>query len=695
MFPKHLPSLLPVLLIATTACSSGGGGGGGGGNTEPDATVFPVALADEFQSLASARWRVELDEGVASPRAENGLLWFRWDGADLGSRARLALKRTGYYEAAALDVPLLDPSVETRITIGLAASGQARFASIGLRGGTERVVEAAIEDDRGAAIERESTRLSRLDVPDGALDERIRLEVDVETDTVRFYFANELILSYTEPLLSLPDWSEVTIEVEARDTQATAIERFEAALLSEIPERRLTDVRPNHAPPSRVQWLFKLRDAEGEVLSLDPAQADTIVARPFESGIAIDQSETCPVIRTFSALPLRIAIVLDHTLSMETFGGIDAMKESAKALLDVLSDSHVFSIWEFHDNRDEGGFSQLLPAGATRERGKEVIDAYDPDLRGFSLCWDTIQEALEKDFPEEGAVSELRVVVFFSDGVDTSSSADPDDLVGEALGRGALFYSLGYGRLTPDSRANLLELSQRTNGLFFEAPTPEEILPEFQRLIDELSGFLQLAYVTGRFLDRRVDSLTGLDFEGRPVQQYIRGAFDGRDIAFDDGDNRYDAQAGILEAGPALVVETEEEGPVLEVPLRAFHVPRQTTAFELSVQMLVEEGGVSIEVPLGEELEVRTEPNGPFDEWPPAERVGQTFRFEGPEACFGDFGPLLRLRIPRADLPEAFRLVLRVDNGIYDDLLRFGAGPGLESDILPADDFVAVVPVGP
>ncbi len=687
--------LILVFMILVPGCGGGGSSGGGGaagaggdeGGSSPDAESFPTVLVDDFDSLRTTRWDLELDEDVEAPMAEGGLLRFRWSGASAVSRARLVLKRAGFYESAGLDVPVLDDGVEARITIDFLGSGQARRASLGLQGAASRTVEVLIEDGNGRQVKRVRERFSNLDLPFGASDERVRFEVDTDDETIRFYFAEDLLFAYTEPGLRVPDNSQIAIEVEGRETQGTAIECFEAAQLSAVRQRRLTDVRANHIPPSRVQWLLKLRDAQGDIVTLDPEQVETVVPTVFEYGVPVDVSETCPVIRTFGALPLQVAIVLDHTLSMEAFGGLGPMKDSAIELLKVLADSHTFSIWEFHDNPEEGGFSQLMPPGGTLEQGRRVIEEFEPNLRGFSLCWDTLDEVLEKDFEsdeEDETVSPLRVIVFFSDGVDTSSDATPRDLIREAEEKEVLLYSFGYGRLTPDSRLDLVDLGQATGGLFAEALTPGQIIPEFRGLIEELSGYLQLAYVTGRVMDRRIDSLVSLEQEGLGVQQFIRDRVDGEEISFNDDEVRYDTQTGLLTLdGPSL----QEDGEVLELSVRAVHVPRETEEWKLTVEVLEMDGETPI--PVGSALSVEPEPGGPFEDWT-GMQDGQVFRFKGAEeACFGDFGPLVQVSLRTQGLPAQFVLRLTVDNMMYNGLLRFASS----LDVTGNDDWVVTLPI--
>ena len=98
MLRKTFTALTLALLPLATACSSGGGSGGG--STVPDSVLFPSFLAEDFDTLDSGRWRIERDDDVENPDLENGRLQFRWDGAALGSRVRMVLRREGIYDAA-------------------------------------------------------------------------------------------------------------------------------------------------------------------------------------------------------------------------------------------------------------------------------------------------------------------------------------------------------------------------------------------------------------------------------------------------------------------------------------------------------------------------------------------------------------------------------------------------------------------
>ncbi|MEO1699593.1 MAG: vWA domain-containing protein [Planctomycetota bacterium] len=682
MLRDALRPLLFALPLLAAACSSDEDDTNteGGGVVLPPAENLDDRFVEDFATFTTARWAPQLDDGTTLPTSENGQLRFRWSDAPFGSTARLLLRQTGRYEAVALDVPVIESGVEVRVTMDLLANGVPRRAIVGFRGATPRFAEASVEDGAGDELERRTVRLSQLDVAPGTSDERVRIEVDVAREAIRFFFADEVMLTYSEPGLSLFDDGEVAIEVEGRSVQDTAIEGFEASVIGEVPEALLTDVIANHGPPSRVQWLFKLRDAVGNPLGLTAEQAAGLVPNVFEDDVPTDPSESCAVVRTIDALPLRVAIVLDHTVSMEAFDGIGAMNDAAVSLIGELADTHEFSIWQFHDNQD-GGFGQLRAMGVgTLAEGEAVVRGYDPALRGFSLCWDTIDEVLETDFPEDGA-AELRVVVFFSDGVDTSSTATPTRLVDEAQDRGVLLYCLGYGQLTPQSRANLVQLSGETNGLFFEAPELADVGGVFGDLVQEVFSFLQLAYVTGRLTDPNVDSfidigsLTVNDVE-RPIQQVVRGDFNARVLSEDDEGNAYDPQLGVLSGGAP---EQTVDGVVrtVEVQVRASHVPRETVLFPVRVRLfeLDSEGEIEVFPGNGLSFQVVPEPFGPFDGWSVTE-TPESFVLSGSEVCFGDFGALFRVRVEGVDVPDAFRIEIANDNSIYGGLLRFAGSIG-------------------
>ncbi|MEQ8768522.1 MAG: vWA domain-containing protein [Planctomycetota bacterium] len=680
MVRRLIPFVLFLIVVSSFPSCSGGGGGGGfvsGDGSGGGEESFPDLFEESFTRLQSNRWDLVLDEEVAAPFAENGRLRFRWSDARSSSEARLVLKKRGFYQSAALEVASLESGVEAEISIELISEAGPLRAAIYLDGAAgDRSVEALIEDPDGKKVERERERFSSLDVPAGSQESLIRFEVDRSTETIRFYAADDILLEVQEPGLRVPTSSALSIAVRGGDPAQTAIERFQAARIGAVQERSLTDVRANHAIPSRVQWLFKLRDARGDVVRLAPSEAELLEATVYEEGDALDTSETCPTIRTLDALPLQIAIVLDHTLSMETFGGLEPMKESAKALLDSLEDSHQFTIWEFHDNDLVTGFSKLLGAGESRERGKEVIDEFVPPVRGFSLNWDTLTAAIEEDFPDDSPAAPLRAIFFFSDGVDTSSRSEPRDVIDDALDRGILLFDLGYGRLTDSSRTALIDMAKSTGGVFAEAETPEQLRPRFQKLIDELSGFLQLAYVTGRIQDSRIEALASFTLDGERVQRYLRDRVNGESISFDDDDLQYDTQAGLLTIdGPEV---SGEDSETVTLEYGAVHVPRLVERFDLRVLGFEIDGETPL--PLEDLLSVSVLANGPFEDWQETGSLLQLFQFEGIEACFGDFGPLIRLTVDATDLPASFVLELTVDNTVFAGLASFSGGDETELD---------------
>ncbi|MEL6906225.1 MAG: hypothetical protein AAFP22_12500, partial [Planctomycetota bacterium] len=213
MLRDALRPLLFALPLLAAACSSDEDDTNteGGGVVLPPAENLDDRFVEDFATFTTARWAPQLDDGTTLPTSENGQLRFRWSDAPFGSTARLLLRQTGRYEAVALDVPVIESGVEVRVTMDLLANGVPRRAIVGFRGATPRFAEASVEDGAGDELERRTVRLSQLDVAPGTSDERVRIEVDVAREAIRFFFADEVMLTYSEPGLSLFDDGEVAI----------------------------------------------------------------------------------------------------------------------------------------------------------------------------------------------------------------------------------------------------------------------------------------------------------------------------------------------------------------------------------------------------------------------------------------------------------------------------------------------------
>jgi len=205
--------------------------------------------------------------------------------------------------------------------------------------------------------------------------------------------------------------------------------------------------------------------------------------------------------------------------------------------------------------------------------------------------------------------------------------------------------------------------------------------------------------VTGRIFDTSIDVIAALEEQGRAVQQVHRETVNGKEISFDDEDDQYLTQVGVLRLGLPLVETEGDDVESIEVSLRADHIPRLLEGLQVTTRLYqVVEVGDDVEIPLSTTpggaaplLELDPDPAGPLVDWEGV-FIDQTFVFQDqPELSFGDFGPLLRIRVSGIDLTGALRLELAVDNSLYGGVLGFAGEP---STSIPLDDWLESVTTG-
>ena len=406
-----------------------------------------------------------------------------------------------------------------------------------------------------------------------------------------------------------------------------------------------------YSDPYLIDFSFSLQDANGDAVVEDPS-AFVIDAREGADPVP---SETGVHIQRGTARQLRVALVLDYTLSMQTTtGAIDAMEEAAKnTLLPALNEDALVSVTEFH--RDDFAAMEVVPFTFDRTFISARIDAIQSEfVQGFysaSAMLDAVFSAAQT-FDAEGADEEDRYIIVFTDGNDTSSQNvdSPNDVVNLAIDLGIRIYAINFG--SNQIATDLEQLTTGTDGMLFTAATVSDLDDSFQRIVRDLDGQYSLRWAS---LSRGGNAVTP-------------------GFSLGLGENQVDYTApmtfvplnyvgnGVLQGKLRFV--TSDNQTATTVFLRADYVPRFIRRFQITLDSANDFTVTAVD----------GDNDGLFAGWTMTESTdvlsGATvlnFQSPGDPIPFGTFGPMLRITYDTllAEEDPLFSTVF-VDNSIYD-----------------------------
>jgi Ca-activated chloride channel homolog len=203
------------------------------------------------------------------------------------------------------------------------------------------------------------------------------------------------------------------------------------------------------------------------------------------------------------SLPIGVVVMLDTSGSMTLI--LDLVKAGAEQFLIRMLPEDVGRVGAFSDK------IQFLPEDEfTGDRDRLVSLLKELDFGYPTRLWDAIDEGLRK---LEG-VPQRKVVLVFTDGADTASRRDLDDVMHQARTKDVMVYTIGLAteigmggsrvRSSPDK--GLKRLSEETGGGFYLLKSSDELGPTFTRVANELHSQYVLAFSPAA-LDGKVHKL--------------------------------------------------------------------------------------------------------------------------------------------------------------------------------------------
>jgi len=422
----------------------------------------------------------------------------------------------------------------------------------------------------------------------------------------------------------------------------------------------IENVQPAHQKPSKVQFIFSLRDQDDHSIVIPKENLDDEIGITIkENDTLIDITESHGLIHTSTNFDMDLVLLLDFTESMASSdNGISSMVTGAKSLIDKMGETHRIAVMEFHNNdrAHNDTYSILQPFTLDKVAAKNAIDDFVSagTYNGFSTCWDAIEHGLTL-FPTLDDSTKVQALAFLSDGYDNSSYALTGDMIDTAIDKSIHLYCIGVGEVLESNEVILKRIANETGGEYYSAEVITELEGKFDLLIDDLGGNYKISYITPR--SDQFDVKITLTSE-----QY--------GTAYIDGEVSGDLILGSDKDGTIRFTLSSIENDSATFYIRAEHLPRDIDKFRFDLTT-----SKPITITLVPESE-----GGLLGNWNAPQTDGFGYWITtGPELEFGDFGNLFKVTI--GDVSESYlNLPIKFDNSIYENDIRFYGTDSTELD---------------
>ncbi len=226
------------------------------------------------------------------------------------------------------------------------------------------------------------------------------------------------------------------------------------------------------------------------------------------------------------SVPIAAVVMLDSSGSMTLI--LDRVKQGAEQFLIRLLPEDTGRVGAFNDK------IQFLPEDAfTSDRDLLIRSLRDLDFGYPTRLWDAVDESIRR---LEG-VPQRKVILVFTDGADTASRRDLDDVMLEARAREVMVYAIGLEtRISPNGQVQrsspdrgLKKLAEETGGGFILLKRQDELGPTFTRVAQELHSQYLLGFSPSA-LDGKVHKvevkLKKAGMNARSRKSYLAAAVD-------------------------------------------------------------------------------------------------------------------------------------------------------------------------
>jgi len=244
-----------------------------------------------------------------------------------------------------------------------------------------------------------------------------------------------------------------------------------------IPEQREMTLAVSGAPPSeqvtRIKTAMRLQSPSQPRLRLAPkkesADDPTLIA-PKEEPAIPDIKGTPSFPFPSPAEGAAFLFVLDTSGSVKG-APLEGIKRSAWEFVALMREKDRAGIMTFNDT------TQMVISFTSEKKvlRREINKIRTAGTR--TVLFDALTQAISEIKKED---RERKFVILFSDGKDEGSRSTPDEVINTARASQISVFCLGYSRIEKTYLRTLESISQRTGGVFAEAPLFQDIIELFR-----------------------------------------------------------------------------------------------------------------------------------------------------------------------------------------------------------------------
>lgn len=286
-----------------------------------------------------------------------------------------------------------------------------------------------------------------------------------------------------------------------------------SSLVAQQPERpRRVEPQPQTAPAA---------DPDDEVVRVETSLTNVLLSavdknRQFYNGLGkadlvVYENGVRQEIFTFQRetnLPLRLVLMIDVTQSQEnTLGSekaaavsfIDAVLRNEGDRISVASFAHALNVQQVETNQrtslHDGVARIQVELGNDYSGPNQKAPSCEDDPVGCSFIWDSVAEAVNR-LLAPSQTEARRAIILLSDGDDTASKLERDQVAKLAIKNDTVIYSIGIGdrQNYPFKEKDLRQLAEKTGGRAFFPNGPEDLAAAFAQIQEELRSQYLLAY---------------------------------------------------------------------------------------------------------------------------------------------------------------------------------------------------------
>jgi len=264
-------------------------------------------------------------------------------------------------------------------------------------------------------------------------------------------------------------------------------------------------VQPFRAAPPNAQQKFKARTLTVPVYATVTDADHRLVPDLEQTDFEVYDNGKLQALTVFENknTPITALVMLDTSGSMTVI--LKRVKEAAEQFLIRLLPEDTGRVSAFHER------IQFLPANEfTSDRDLLIRSLRELDFGNGTNLWDAVDEGIRRleDTPPR------KVILVFTDGDDTGSRRDLDDVMHQARAKEVMIYAIGMGtqyfngqQMVRSSPAKgLRKLAEETGGGFYNLKKEDELGPTFTRVAQELHSQYVLGF-SPQTLDGKVHKL--------------------------------------------------------------------------------------------------------------------------------------------------------------------------------------------